>query len=311
MLSERAGARRAREASRCSPTGCSPSPTPRPRTGSCATPIARSCAVVDSVSAGGRSNDGRALRAPRRAGRGDRRARPRRSAPDTLVIGVAPMGGALTPRVARGAARGGRRSGCDARGRPAHGARRRPGAGGGRREAGVAVRDLRAAPADLSVPTGSGRTCASSTRVGSDCAIGKMSVTLELDARRARAGCESAFVATGQTGIAITGWGIAVDHVISDYIAGAAARLVERGRGAGGAAVRRGPGRARAPGLLGRDARAAARLPAGRARALPSRRRDPQHRLPGAGAAAAVLARGGLRGRGRLGAAGARGRRWH
>ena len=36
-------------------------------------------------------------------------------------------------------------------------------------------------------------------------------------------------MATGQTGIAIAGWGIAVDHVISDFVAGAAARLVEEG----------------------------------------------------------------------------------
>ena len=42
-------------------------------------------------------------------------------------------------------------------------------------------------------------------------------------------GERSAFVATGQTGIAITGWGIAVDHVIADYIAGAAERLVDMG----------------------------------------------------------------------------------
>ena len=58
--------------------------------------------------------------------------------------------------------------------------------------------------------------------VGSDCAIGKMSVTLELDAAARARGLESAFVATGQTGIAIAGWGIAVDHVISDFVAGAA-----------------------------------------------------------------------------------------
>ncbi len=36
-------------------------------------------------------------------------------------------------------------------------------------------------------------------------------------------------MATGQTGIAITGWGIAVDHVISDFVAGAASRLVAEG----------------------------------------------------------------------------------
>jgi uncharacterized NAD-dependent epimerase/dehydratase family protein len=37
------------------------------------------------------------------------------------------------------------------------------------------------------------------------------------------------FVPTGQTGIAIAGWGIAVDHVVSDYVAGAAERLVREG----------------------------------------------------------------------------------
>jgi D-glutamate N-acetyltransferase len=56
-----------------------------------------------------------------------------------------------------------------------------------------------------------------------------MSVTLELDAAARARGLNSAFVATGQTGIAITGWGIAVDHVISDFIAGAAAKLVHDG----------------------------------------------------------------------------------
>jgi uncharacterized NAD-dependent epimerase/dehydratase family protein len=97
---------------------------------------------------------------------------------------------------------------------------------------GVALRDLRTSPPGLSVPQGPGARPAGLRvvhSVGSDCAIGKMSVTLELDrAARAR-GERSAFVATGQTGIAITGWGIAVDHVISDFIAGAAERLVLEG----------------------------------------------------------------------------------
>jgi uncharacterized NAD-dependent epimerase/dehydratase family protein len=56
-----------------------------------------------------------------------------------------------------------------------------------------------------------------------------MSVTLELDAAARARGRSSVFVATGQTGIAISGWGIAVDHVISDFVAGAAARLIEEG----------------------------------------------------------------------------------
>ena len=40
------------------------------------------------------------------------------------------------------------------------------------------------------------------------------------------------FVATGQTGIMIEGWGIAVDAVVADFIAGAAERLVLEGRDA-------------------------------------------------------------------------------
>jgi uncharacterized NAD-dependent epimerase/dehydratase family protein len=43
----------------------------------------------------------------------------------------------------------------------------------------------------------------------------------------------SAFVPTGQTGIAIEGWGIAVDAVVADFIAGAAERLVVEGASAG------------------------------------------------------------------------------
>ena len=39
---------------------------------------------------------------------------------------------------------------------------------------------------------------------------------------------------TGQTGIAIAGWGIAVDAVVSDFLAGAAERLVVEGRRRGG-----------------------------------------------------------------------------
>jgi uncharacterized NAD-dependent epimerase/dehydratase family protein len=93
---------------------------------------------------------------------------------------------------------------------------------------GVELRDLRKAPAGLNVPTGANLEHAAWTilTVGSDCAIGKMTVCLELD-REARArGVRSEFVPTGQTGIAIAGWGISVDAVVADFIAGAAEQLV-------------------------------------------------------------------------------------
>jgi uncharacterized NAD-dependent epimerase/dehydratase family protein len=70
--------------------------------------------------------------------------------------------------------------------------------------------------------------------VGSDCAIGKMTVSLELDREARGRGVKSVFVPTGQTGIAIAGWGIAVDAVVSDFIAGAAERLVVEGHERGG-----------------------------------------------------------------------------
>ncbi|HYK54139.1 MAG TPA: DUF1611 domain-containing protein [Candidatus Eremiobacteraceae bacterium] len=62
--------------------------------------------------------------------------------------------------------------------------------------------------------------------VGSDCAIGKMTVMLELERAGRAAGARPEFVATGQTGILIAGKGIAVDRVISDFVTGAAERLV-------------------------------------------------------------------------------------
>jgi uncharacterized NAD-dependent epimerase/dehydratase family protein len=101
---------------------------------------------------------------------------------------------------------------------------------------GVELRDLRQPPEGLSVPTGAnlGLRARIVLAVGSDCAIGKMTVCLELD-REARArGIRSVFVPTGQTGIAIAGWGIAVDGVISDFLAGAAERLVVEGVERGG-----------------------------------------------------------------------------
>jgi uncharacterized NAD-dependent epimerase/dehydratase family protein len=143
---------------------------------------------------------------------------------NVLVVGVAPLGGALTPEwrtVLRGAAAAGMALEAGLHTELAdepelHGAE---------------VRDLRAAPPGLSVPAGPARRPDVRVvhTVGSDCAIGKMSVTLELDAAARARGQASAFVPTGQTGIAIAGWGIAVDHVISDFVAGAAFRLVEEG----------------------------------------------------------------------------------
>ena len=101
---------------------------------------------------------------------------------------------------------------------------------------GVELRDLRKAPAGLNVPTGANLTHGARTilTVGSDCAIGKMTVCLELDREARSRGVRSEFVPTGQTGIAIAGWGISVDAVVADFIAGAAEQLVLEGVERGG-----------------------------------------------------------------------------
>jgi uncharacterized NAD-dependent epimerase/dehydratase family protein len=100
----------------------------------------------------------------------------------------------------------------------------------------VELRDLRRPPRDLSTATGANLEVPGTIvlTVGSDCAIGKMTVSLELDLEARARGVRSVFVPTGQTGIAIAGWGISVDAVVADFIAGAAERLVVEGAERGG-----------------------------------------------------------------------------
>jgi uncharacterized NAD-dependent epimerase/dehydratase family protein len=100
----------------------------------------------------------------------------------------------------------------------------------------VELRDLRKPPAGLNVSTGKNFEVPARIvlTVGSDCGIGKMTVSLELDLEAKRRGLASVFVPTGQTGIAIAGWGISVDAVVSDFVAGAAEGLVVEGAARGG-----------------------------------------------------------------------------
>ena len=69
--------------------------------------------------------------------------------------------------------------------------------------------------------------------VGTDCAIGKMSVALALRASGTKAGDKAVFVPTGQTGMMIDGWGVAVDRVISDFVQGTVEWMLEEGEGRG------------------------------------------------------------------------------
>lgn len=93
---------------------------------------------------------------------------------------------------------------------------------------GVRLWDVRRPPEHI--PLYSGKTLEVPQKivhtVGSDCAIGKKTAALELTAAARRAGANAEFIATGQTGVLIAGKGIAVDRVISDFVAGAAEKLV-------------------------------------------------------------------------------------
>ena len=92
----------------------------------------------------------------------------------------------------------------------------------------ASVRELRDPPAEL--PIGGHRVRREGAlvvlTVGTDAAVGKMTASLEIAEALRRAGKRATFVATGQTGIAIVGEGIAVDAVIADFIAGAAEKMV-------------------------------------------------------------------------------------
>lgn len=96
---------------------------------------------------------------------------------------------------------------------------------------GVRILDARKPPANLPIADGrAGEVDAFVVHaVGSDCNVGKMTAMLEVRTALVRGGVRARFVATGQTGIFIEGWGTAVDAVVADFIAGAAEELVLEG----------------------------------------------------------------------------------
>ncbi len=92
----------------------------------------------------------------------------------------------------------------------------------------VELHDVREPPDDLSVSEGiAGDLDATIVlTVGTDCSVGKMTVTMELVEALRERGVSVCAIPTGQTGIMIEGWGIAVDRVISDFTAGAIERML-------------------------------------------------------------------------------------
>ena len=91
--------------------------------------------------------------------------------------------------------------------------------------AGRRLIDIRVPPQGITVGTGRKRTGKRLLTVGTDCALGKKYTALALHRALQERGIDSDFRATGQTGIMISGAGIPMDAVISDFEAGAAEML--------------------------------------------------------------------------------------
>ena len=90
------------------------------------------------------------------------------------------------------------------------------------RARGVTLHDVRGLPAGTRPVVGSGRKRSGkrALMVGTDCAVGKKFTALALE-RDARArGLNATFRATGQTGVLISGGGVAIDAVIADFLSG-------------------------------------------------------------------------------------------
>ncbi|MEH6790830.1 DUF1611 domain-containing protein [Parasphingorhabdus sp.] len=85
--------------------------------------------------------------------------------------------------------------------------------------------DVRVPPRNIPVGTGRKRSGKRLLAVGTDCALGKKYATLAIAQAFKERGINCDFRATGQTGIMISGGGMPMDAVISDFEAGAAEML--------------------------------------------------------------------------------------
>lgn len=147
--------------------------------------------------------------------------------PDTLLIGIAPMGGAL-PKAWRWQLLTAIKAKLDI----ISGLHMFLGDDEELRQAaqqqGTTIWDVRRPPDKNRVAQFTPHRPGSHTIlfVGSDCSVGKMTAALELDREAQRRGLSSAFVATGQTGIMISGNGLPVDRIISDFVAGMVEEMV-------------------------------------------------------------------------------------
>jgi uncharacterized NAD-dependent epimerase/dehydratase family protein len=115
------------------------------------------------------------------------------------------------------------------------------------------ILDVRRPPPNLPVAAGLARKVDAYVvhSVGTDCNVGKMTGMLQLVKGLEARGLKTRFVATGQTGIFIEGWGTAVDAVVADFIAGASEELVLKGAEGADIVLVEGQGSINHPGYSG------------------------------------------------------------
>jgi len=95
-------------------------------------------------------------------------------------------------------------------------------------ENGCELRDVRKPHDELTVAEGVADQVDAEVilTVGTDCSVGKMTVSMELARDAREAGLDAAVIPTGQTGIMIEGWGNPIDRVVSDFTAGAVEEMI-------------------------------------------------------------------------------------
>lgn len=172
--------------------------------------------------------------------------------PDAVLIGIAPQGGRL-PEAWHAWLVDALDAGCDIVSGLHTFLGDDPELAAHARAHGRTISDLRKPPADLPVASGLAKEVDPLVvlAVGTDCNVGKMTAQLQLASSLNAVGLRTRFVATGQTGIMIEGWGIAVDAVVADFIAGAAERLVLEGSEGADVVLVEGQGSINHPGYSG------------------------------------------------------------
>ena len=147
-----------------------------------------------------------------------------RAGAGSMVIGVAPVGGGI-PAEWESSLHAAVAAGLDVVSGMHRPLEIVPGLAEAARQRGVALVNVRLPRHAFPAATGRRRSGKRLLTVGTDCALGKKYTALALtEAMRAR-GVAADFRATGQTGILISGGGIALDAVIADFAAGAAETL--------------------------------------------------------------------------------------